>query len=103
MPGSVSKVLESRWAVAAATIYLAVALGSLLLPTLTGSDLAGVWSILLTLPWSAIFPLGTVNDAAPGLAGSARFLLLLGGIVLNTVLVYLGVRWAARWTAARRR
>ncbi|HKK28449.1 MAG TPA: hypothetical protein VKB18_10230 [Gemmatimonadota bacterium] len=103
MPGTVRNLLEARWAVAAAAIYLVVALGSLLLPTLTGSDLAGVWSILLTLPWSAIFPLGTVNHAAPGLAGPARFLLLLGGIVLDTVLVYLGIRWAAGWIAARRR
>jgi len=103
MPGTVTRALESRWAVAAAALYLVVALGSLLLPALTGSDLAGVWSILLTLPWSAIFPLDTVSHAAPGLAGPARFLLLLGGIVLDTVLVYLGVRWAVRWTAARRR
>lgn len=103
MPGTARKWLAARWAVGAAAIYLVVALGSLLLPTLTASDLAGVWSILLTLPWSAIFPLGTVNHSAPGLAGPARFLLLMAGIVLNTILVYLGVRWAGRWTAARRR
>jgi hypothetical protein len=103
MPESPSKLLESRSGVAVAALYLIVALLALMLPVLTHSNLAGVWAILLTLPWSAIFPMDIVGESAPGLAGAARLLFLFGAMVLNAALLYLGVRWAGRWSAAHRR
>lgn len=102
MPRSPSRMLESRSGVVVAALYLLVALLTLFLPLLTGSDLAGVWPVLLTLPWSAIFPMGVVNASAPALAGTARVLFMVGAMALNAVLLYLGMRWAGRWSAAHR-
>lgn len=102
MPRSPGQLLQPLSAVVASALYLVVALLSLLLPALTSSDLAGVWSILLTLPWSAFFPLGFVNAAAPGLASASRLLLTLVAMAVNAILLYLGMRWARRWSTARR-
>ncbi len=103
MPRSPTKLFESRSAMVVAALYLIVAALTLVLPILTRSNLAGVWAILLTLPWSAIFPMDVVSETAPGLAGAARLLFLFGAMVLNAALLYLGVRWAGRWSAAHRR
>lgn len=103
MPGSFGRVPESRVAASVAALYALVAGAALAYPVLSGSDLAGVWSILLTLPWSAVFPLGTVNRLAPGLAGPLRFLFLLAATLGNAVLIYLGLRWAGRWAETHRR
>lgn len=103
MPRSLSDLLDCRSGMVIAALYLAVALLALMLPVLTRSNLAGVWAILLTLPWSAIFPMDVVSENAPGLAGAARLLFLLGAMILNAALLYLGLRWAGRWSAAHRR
>lgn len=103
MPGSLGQILESRIAASVAALYVLVAGTALALPILSGSNLAGIWSILLTLPWSAVFPLGTVNRLTPGMAGVLRFLFLLAAVVVNAVLIYLGLRWAGRWAKAHRR
>jgi hypothetical protein len=102
MPTSPNKRFESRSGALVAGFYLFVALLTLFLPVFTRSNLAGVWAILLTLPWSAIFPMGVVNSTTPGLAGAARLLFMVGAMALNAVLLYLGVRWAGRWSAAHR-
>jgi hypothetical protein len=102
MPRSPTKLFESRSAVVVAALYLLVAVLTLALPILTRSNLAGVWTILLTLPWSAIFPMDVVSETAPGLAGAARLLFLFGAMVLNAALLYVGVRWAGRWSASHR-
>ncbi len=103
MPRSPKELPRPRAATAVAGLYLLVALITLLLPVFSGSTLVGVWPILLALPWSAFFPLGLVNHAAPGVAGAARFLMLLVAMLANAALLYLGIRWAGRWSAARRR
>lgn len=89
-------------ALGVAGLYLLVALLALLLPVLTTYDLAGVWAILLALPWSALFPMGVAGGAAPGLVGGGQLLLMLCAMLLNAALLYVGIRWAGRWSAARR-
>lgn len=101
MRPTLTKLFEPKIAVFVAATYLLVAAGSLLLPRLTSSNLAGVWSILLALPWSALFPVGAVSESAAG--DLARTIMIALGMVLNATLLYLAVRWVEQryWTRAR--
>jgi hypothetical protein len=101
MRPTLTKLFAPKIAVFVSAAYLLVAAGSLLLPRLTSSTLAGVWSILFALPWSALFPVGAVSESPAGeMVGS---ILIALGMVLNAVLLYAAVRWVELrfWTRAR--
>ena len=102
MPRFAGRSLQARIAAAFAALYLSMAAVALVFPLLSSSSLAGVWGVLLTLPWSAVFPLGTVNHVAPGIAGPLRFLFSLCAMAANAALIFLGVRWAGRWMETHR-
>jgi len=102
MPRFSGKPLEARIAAAFAALYLFVAAVALVFPLLSGSSLAGVWGVLLTLPWSAVFPLRAVNRTVPGMAGPLRFLFSLAAMAANAALIFLAVRWAGRWMETHR-
>lgn len=87
------RFLEARIAAVLTVLYLTVAAACFALPFVTGEALAGLWAYLLSMPWSALVPVASLDRMHPALTDLLGPFSVAVGLAANGALLYAAARW----------
>ena len=98
---SVTSPRRSKTAIVLTAVYVLLSLAAAALPLLAkkGESLAGVYLVLVALPWTIVLGSLTERFGIDSLVFNYAFLLF--GIFVNAVLLYWSVTALARWGTAK--